>query len=155
MVQAGYNLLYGCWKYSWDADCELFLKILRGEVKEDVYVEQIQLQVLLVPLPCNTIVQSIYCLRKLGTQCACVQSMKLSCTYVDSSIRQCMSRGRVDRNTIACTADTTRHCSQSEVVAGMRVLHFAIIFRTILALKVRYKQVPLCRITTILGQNAF
>ena len=45
LVQAGYNLLYGCWKYSWDADCELFLKILRGEVKEDVYVEQIQLQV--------------------------------------------------------------------------------------------------------------
>ena len=44
-AQAGYNLLYGCWKYSWDADCELFLKILRGEVKEDVYVEQIQLQV--------------------------------------------------------------------------------------------------------------
>ena len=46
VLQAGYNLLYGCWKYSWDADCELFLKILRGEVKEDVYVEQIQLQVL-------------------------------------------------------------------------------------------------------------
>jgi len=45
-LQTGYNLLYGCWKYSWDADCELFLKILRGEVKEDVYVEQIQLQVL-------------------------------------------------------------------------------------------------------------
>lgn len=44
-LQTGYNLLYGCWKYSWDADCELFLKILRGEVKEDVYVEQIQLQV--------------------------------------------------------------------------------------------------------------
>ncbi len=44
-LQTGYNFLYGCWKYSWDADCELFLKILRGEVKEDVYVEQIQLQV--------------------------------------------------------------------------------------------------------------
>ena len=47
-VQTGYNLLYGCWKYSWDADCELFLKILRGEVKEEVYVEQIQLQVILL-----------------------------------------------------------------------------------------------------------
>ena len=46
-LQTGYNLLCGCWKYSWDADCELFLKILRGEVKEDVYAEQIQLQVLL------------------------------------------------------------------------------------------------------------
>lgn len=45
-MQNGYNLLYGCLKYSWDADCELFLKILRGEVKEEVYVEQIQLQVL-------------------------------------------------------------------------------------------------------------
>ena len=45
VLQTGYNLLYGSWKYSWDADCELFLKILRGEVKEDVYVEQIQLQV--------------------------------------------------------------------------------------------------------------
>lgn len=45
-LQTGYNLLYGCWKYSWDADCELFLKILRGEVREEVYVEQIQLQVI-------------------------------------------------------------------------------------------------------------
>lgn len=47
-MQTGYNLLYGCWKYSWDADCELFLKILRGEVKEEVYLEQIQLQVLMM-----------------------------------------------------------------------------------------------------------
>ncbi|KAL3145195.1 Translin-associated factor X-interacting protein 1 [Trebouxia sp. C0010 RCD-2024] len=44
VIETGYNLLYGCLKYSWDADCELFLKILRGEVKEEVYVEQIQLQ---------------------------------------------------------------------------------------------------------------
>lgn len=43
-VQMGYNLLYGLWKYSWDADCELFLKILQGEMKEDVYLQQIQLQ---------------------------------------------------------------------------------------------------------------
>ena len=50
LLQTGYNLLYGCWKYSWDADCELFLKILRGEVKEDVYVEQIQLQVSFYPV---------------------------------------------------------------------------------------------------------
>ena len=40
----GYNLLYGLWKYSWDADCELFLKILQEETKEDVYTQQIQLQ---------------------------------------------------------------------------------------------------------------
>ena len=45
-VQMGYNLLYGLWKYSWDADCDLFLKILKGEVKEDVYLEQVQLQVM-------------------------------------------------------------------------------------------------------------
>ena len=43
-AQMGYNLLYGLWKYSWDADCELFLKILQGEMKEDVYLQQIQLQ---------------------------------------------------------------------------------------------------------------
>ena len=41
----GYNLLYGLWKYSWDADCELFLKILQGETAEDVYMQQIHLQV--------------------------------------------------------------------------------------------------------------
>ena len=40
----GYNFLYGLWKYSWDADCELFLKILQEETKEDVYTQQIQLQ---------------------------------------------------------------------------------------------------------------
>jgi hypothetical protein len=54
-VQMGYNFLYGLWKYSWDADCDLFLRILKGEVKEDVYLEQIQLQViplsLLIPVP--------------------------------------------------------------------------------------------------------
>lgn len=65
VLQAGYNLLYGCWKYSWDADCELFLKILRGEVKEDVYVEQIQLQVLcMTMLPAG--VTTIPCLLQLS-----------------------------------------------------------------------------------------
>eukprot|EP00884_Botryococcus_braunii_P012883 jgi/Botrbrau1/21596/Bobra.43_1s0006.1 len=44
VVEMGYNFLYGLWKYSWDADCDLFLRILKGEVKEDVYLEQIQLQ---------------------------------------------------------------------------------------------------------------
>ena len=48
-AQMGYNLLHGLWKYSWDADCELFLKILQGEMKEDVYLQQIQLQVLCKP----------------------------------------------------------------------------------------------------------
>ncbi|KAI7835772.1 hypothetical protein COHA_010350 [Chlorella ohadii] len=44
VVEAGYNFLFGLWKYQWDADCELFLRILLGEVKEDVYVAQIRLQ---------------------------------------------------------------------------------------------------------------
>ena len=44
LAQMGYNFLYGLWKYSWDADCELFLKILQEETKEDVYTQQIQLQ---------------------------------------------------------------------------------------------------------------
>ena len=44
VAQTGYNFLYGLWKYSWDADCELFLKILEEEIKEDVYTQQIQLQ---------------------------------------------------------------------------------------------------------------
>ena len=44
LAKMGYNFLYGLWKYSWDADCELFLKILQEETKEDVYTQQIQLQ---------------------------------------------------------------------------------------------------------------
>ena len=44
-IQGGYNLLFGLWKYAWDADCELFLKILKGELKEGVYIQQAQLQV--------------------------------------------------------------------------------------------------------------
>lgn len=44
-MQGGYNLLFGLWKYAWDADCELFLKILKGELKEGVYIQQAQLQV--------------------------------------------------------------------------------------------------------------
>ncbi|CAL8464737.1 g4272 [Coccomyxa elongata] len=44
VVEMGYNLLYGLWKYAWDADCELFLRILQGEMKEEVYYQQIQLQ---------------------------------------------------------------------------------------------------------------
>ena len=35
-MQGGYNLLFGLWKYAWDADCELFLKILKGELKEGI-----------------------------------------------------------------------------------------------------------------------
>jgi len=28
LLQAGYNFVFGLWKYQWDADCELFLRIL-------------------------------------------------------------------------------------------------------------------------------
>lgn len=41
----GYNLLYGLYKSTYDADCNLFLGILRGDVKEDVYIQTAQLQV--------------------------------------------------------------------------------------------------------------
>ena len=44
-LQTGYNLIYWLWKYSFDADCDLFLKILKGDVREDVYTAQRDLQV--------------------------------------------------------------------------------------------------------------
>jgi hypothetical protein len=40
VLQLGYNFLYSLWKYQWDADCELFLKILMGDILEEVYVAQ-------------------------------------------------------------------------------------------------------------------
>jgi hypothetical protein len=43
-VQLGYNFLFSLWKYQWDADCELFLKVLTGELQEEVYLAQINLQ---------------------------------------------------------------------------------------------------------------
>jgi hypothetical protein len=46
--QAGYNLIYGLWKYRWDADCELFLAVLSGRVREDVKAAQAELQADLV-----------------------------------------------------------------------------------------------------------
>lgn len=42
--ELGYNFLFSLWKYSWDADCELFLKIMLGDIKEEVYIAQIKLQ---------------------------------------------------------------------------------------------------------------
>jgi hypothetical protein len=45
----GYNFLYGVWKYSWDSDCDLFLKILEEEIKEDIYTQQIALQAQSIP----------------------------------------------------------------------------------------------------------
>jgi hypothetical protein len=40
----GYNFLYGLWRYKWDADCELFLKVLMGDIREEVYIAQNKLQ---------------------------------------------------------------------------------------------------------------
>ena len=45
-MQVGYNLLYGLYKASYNADCSLFLGVLRGDVKEDVYIQTSQLQVI-------------------------------------------------------------------------------------------------------------
>lgn len=33
--QLAYSFLYGLWKYQWDADCELFLKILMVRATAD------------------------------------------------------------------------------------------------------------------------
>lgn len=44
-LQLGYNFLYSLWRYQWDADCELFLKVLTGDIKEEVYVAQNNLQI--------------------------------------------------------------------------------------------------------------
>ena len=40
----GYNFVFSLKKYSYDVDCELFLKILTGDVMEEVYLEQVDLQ---------------------------------------------------------------------------------------------------------------
>ena len=45
VLELGYNFLFGLWKYQWDADCELFLKILMGDIREEVYIAQNKLQV--------------------------------------------------------------------------------------------------------------
>lgn len=45
VIELGYNFLYGLWLYRWDADCELFLKIVAGEIREEVYVSQCRLQI--------------------------------------------------------------------------------------------------------------
>ena len=44
VIELGYNFLYGLWLYQWDADCELFLKILTGEIREEVYIAANRLQ---------------------------------------------------------------------------------------------------------------
>lgn len=44
VIELGYNFLYGLWTYQWDADCELFLKSLCGQVREEVYIAQARLQ---------------------------------------------------------------------------------------------------------------
>lgn len=72
----GYNFLYGVWKYSWDSDCDLFLKILEEEIKEDVYTQQIALQAQTIPrklsfVPSVTrccLMLSVYTAPSYGTQ---------------------------------------------------------------------------------------
>ena len=54
-----YNFMYSLKKYDYDADCELFLKIILGQIKEEVYHEQIRLCVAVedvfkqIDLACN------------------------------------------------------------------------------------------------------
>ncbi|KAI8111630.1 hypothetical protein M9435_004130 [Picochlorum sp. BPE23] len=45
VVELGYNFLYSLWRYQWDADCELFLKVLTGDIKEEVFFAQNNLQI--------------------------------------------------------------------------------------------------------------
>lgn len=40
VVEYGYNVLHALKRYSYDADCELFFKVLVGELGEEVYHEQ-------------------------------------------------------------------------------------------------------------------
>ncbi|QDZ20499.1 hypothetical protein HOP50_04g30170 [Chloropicon primus] len=44
IAMEGYNFVFSLKKHSYDVDCELFLKILTGEVMEEVYLEQLELQ---------------------------------------------------------------------------------------------------------------
>lgn len=44
IAHEGYNFVFSLQKYSYDVDCELFLKILTGDVMEEVYLEQVDLQ---------------------------------------------------------------------------------------------------------------
>lgn len=46
VIEMGTNLLYSAWRYSFDADCSLFLKVLKGDIHEDVYLQQVELQVI-------------------------------------------------------------------------------------------------------------
>eukprot|EP01060_Flectonema_neradi_P011428 TRINITY_DN18501_c0_g1_i1.p1 TRINITY_DN18501_c0_g1~~TRINITY_DN18501_c0_g1_i1.p1 ORF type:complete len:834 (+),score=177.86 TRINITY_DN18501_c0_g1_i1:208-2502(+) len=43
IVDKGYNIKYGCKKYSYDGDCELFLLILENHIPEVVYYEQMKM----------------------------------------------------------------------------------------------------------------
>merc|ERR1712174_64701 len=42
VVETGYSMLAALERYRYDADCELFLTILNGELSEDVYRDQKQ-----------------------------------------------------------------------------------------------------------------
>ena len=43
IAEWGYNLINALKKYSYDADCELFLKVLQGEIGEEVYRDQMHM----------------------------------------------------------------------------------------------------------------
>ena len=41
IAEWGVNMVEALQRYSYDADCELFLKVLQGEIHQDVYVDQV------------------------------------------------------------------------------------------------------------------
>lgn len=112
-MQMGYNLLYGLHKSSYDADCALFLAVLRGDVKEDVYIQTAHLQVPPHPPPpplppsspdallcthalvtpecsgCGTC-----CLFRLHTRAKCRVWLRMDCELALKSVINVMTAGR-------------------------------------------------------------
>ena len=43
VTENAYNMWFSLRDYSWDADCDLFLRILQGKMDEEVYIDQMKL----------------------------------------------------------------------------------------------------------------
>jgi len=43
IIEAAYNMWFALKDYSYDSDCDLFLRILQGKMDEEVYVDQMQM----------------------------------------------------------------------------------------------------------------
>ena len=84
-VQTGYNLIYWLWKYDFDADCDLFLKILKGDVREDVYTAQRDLQV----SPCLTPPLSMTPVSHRNTSQLCTPALAAQSCSMIASVALC------------------------------------------------------------------